>query len=164
MFFDTPVPASDLRLFGQRVIELAGVPPGHLEFFPKQDMPSYDEAHGRFKASSIVRLPLGIHQKPEAAGARGWFDGFEKNIGKQSGFIAAQPFNPAAALLKFAPELRQLAAAKAALEILTRCPVTGEHFGSDKSAGMLLSSTATIATTYSAICSPMPLLLLAALG
>jgi hypothetical protein len=115
MFFDAPVPASDLRLFGHRIIELAGIPPGHLEFFPKQDMPSYDEGQGRFKASSIVRLPLGIHQKPEAAGARGWFDGVERNITKQCEFIAAQPLNPATVILKFAPELRQLAAAKAAL-------------------------------------------------
>ena len=116
LFFDGPVLASDLRLIGHRFIELAGVARNSIEFFPKQDMPTYDVEKQRFRVSSIVRLPLGIHRKPSADGMRGWFAGVEQDIEQQTEWITRQPLNPAAPVQKMVQELRQLALTSKAIK------------------------------------------------
>jgi hypothetical protein len=49
---------------------------------------------------SQVRGPLGINLKPEANGARGWFDGAEHDLKSQLEWLAAQPLNSALAAIK----------------------------------------------------------------
>lgn len=106
-FFDNALPAADLRLFGHRLIESAGVNAADIEFFPKQEGPGA-------KARSLVRLPLGIHRKPEAEGLRGWFRDAPQSLAEQIEYIDQQPFNPTAPILEAAPDLRRLAEAKRA--------------------------------------------------
>lgn len=112
LFFASPIPAADLRVVGRRLIECAGIAKGSLEFFPKQDKPEYDHEKNRFKTCSIVRLPLGIHRKPDALGARGWFDGVEQSLEKQTQWIAGQPVNAIGPIQNLAAQLRQLEAAR----------------------------------------------------
>lgn len=59
MFFDGPRPASSARSLLQQILSLAGPPPSTLsvEAFPKQ------EALGPRGLSSLVKLPLGLHQR-----------------------------------------------------------------------------------------------------
>lgn len=111
MFFQSPALASDLRLFGHRIIVLAGVPRASIEFFPKSDKAEYDEEKQRVKVCSVVRLPLGVHRKPDAGGIRGWFTGVDQDIAKQIAWIESQPQNPVVPIIQAAPRLRQLAAA-----------------------------------------------------
>lgn len=105
VFFDQPVPADLLRAFSKHMMKAANVPPGSLEFFPKQDKPTFDADRNRYKAGSIVRLPLGIHRKPEANGDRGWFSGIEKCLVLQTLWIDWQPVNSASSLLAMAPQI-----------------------------------------------------------
>ncbi len=105
LFFSQPILASDLRLIGRRFIEAAGIAPNSIEFFPKQDMPSYDSEKQRFKASSIVRLPLGIHRKP-GVDDRGWFRDAPRDLDSQLKYICDQPYNPIAPVQLLAEELK----------------------------------------------------------
>lgn len=130
IFFDEPVPAADLRLFANRVQELAGVRASEFDaFFPKQDKPNWDAQHARFTASSLVRLPLGVHRKPEAMGERGWFDDVEPVVSSQVLWLMCLILNPIAPLLEAAPTLRKLAMAKAGTthSLYPRAPVSPEE-------------------------------------
>jgi Primase C terminal 2 (PriCT-2) len=116
LFFQEQVPAEALRLFANRVATLAGVKAGtklgEVEIFPKQDGATWDADSNRYRASSIVRLPLGINRKPEASGARGWFSGVEQNLLSQIFWLGCQASNPATPILDAAPGLRQIAQTK----------------------------------------------------
>jgi hypothetical protein len=87
VLFDAPVQAAQLIVLGQSAMKLAGTT--GLECFPKT-------ATGL----SQVRGPLGINLKPEAKGARGWFDGVEQNITSQLEWLAVQPLNRAEDAIK----------------------------------------------------------------
>jgi hypothetical protein len=115
VFFQEPVPAADLRLFAFRVIEVVSVKPNDVEIFPKIDHPTWDADKLRWKASSVVRLPLGVNRKPDALGDRGWFDGTDRCEVGQALWLMGQPLNPTAPILEVAPELRRLATAKQAV-------------------------------------------------
>ncbi|CAN5139751.1 hypothetical protein BH10CYA1_BH10CYA1_58480 [soil metagenome] len=82
LLFNKPVPAIELVVLGIAMMKLAGI--NRMECFPKT-------ATG----FSQVRGPLGINLKPEANGARGWFDGVEQHITSQLEWLAAQPLNRA---------------------------------------------------------------------
>lgn len=112
VFFDRPVPASDLRLFGRRFMDAAGIKcSSRIEFFPKQDKPNFDPVRQRYRACSIVRLPLGIHRK-NGAGDRGWFSGVTQCEVMQALWIAFQPFNSAAALTRSVLQIQPLVDAR----------------------------------------------------
>jgi hypothetical protein len=113
MFFERPLLSADLRLFGHRIIDQVGAK--GIEFFPKSDRAGYDAEKCRFKASSLVRLPLGIHRKPGADNTRGWFSGAAQDILRQAAWIEAQPLNPVDPIMAITPDLRRLAEAKTAL-------------------------------------------------
>lgn len=115
LFFESPITASELRLFGRRVMEVAGVPKGKLEFFPKQDKPKFDTERGRYTACSIVRLPLGVHRKPDAGGARGWFAGVKQDVAAQVEWLSVQPLNPVGPIQSLVEKLRLLESARMAL-------------------------------------------------
>lgn len=110
VFFEKPVCARDLRLFAQRIMQLAGVPGHSIEFFPKQDKAEYDTEKRRFRVCSVVRLPFGVHRKPDADGFRGWFAGVPQDTATQIAWLERQPMNPTDPIEKAAPALRQLAA------------------------------------------------------
>lgn len=86
IFFAAPVSAFYLCAFDRAVqsyLTLDGV-----EFFPKQSQKQRDKL-----LLSNIRLPLGVHHKPGANGARGWFVDAELNITAQLEYINAQPFD-----------------------------------------------------------------------
>jgi len=89
LFFDQPVKASQLITLGDAMMKEAGV--ANLERFPKS-------ASG----FSQVRGPLGINLKPDAGGARGWFDGVEQDVREQLLWLEAQPLNTAKSAIKCA--------------------------------------------------------------
>jgi hypothetical protein len=105
LFLKEPIPAADLRLFANRVATLANAA-GKVEIFPKQDHSTWDAGNARFKASSLVRLPLGINRKPDAHGARGWFAGAEQGILSQVFWLESLELNPVKPILDAAPGLR----------------------------------------------------------
>ncbi len=82
LFFDRPIPAKTLMRLGDLMIKLAGV--RKMERFPKTER------------LSQVRGPLGIHLKPDANRARGWFEGPEQDVKAQLEWLALQPVNKAA--------------------------------------------------------------------
>ena len=82
ILFDRPVRADQLITLADAMMNHAGI--SGLERFPKSAT-----------TLSQVRGPLGINLKPEANGARGWFDGVEQNITAQLLWLAAQPLNRA---------------------------------------------------------------------
>ena len=90
MLFDQPVPARVLITLGDAMIKLAGVRP-----------PTKQYPHGieRFPKSasglSQVRGPFGVNLKPEAKGARGWFEGVPHDIETQIEWLSEQPLNRA---------------------------------------------------------------------
>lgn len=98
LFFDKPVIAADLRLFGQEILAISGANP-ELEFFPKQDKPT--------TLGNPIRLPLGIHRKEGANNQRGWFEGVEQDVNAQLAWFAQQPLNNPAAIKEIANQVRQ---------------------------------------------------------
>lgn len=98
LFFDKPVSAADLILFGQEIIAQSGVSQD-LEFFPKQEMPT--------TLGNPIRLPLGIHRKVDANNQRIWFEGPERDIDSQLAWFASQPLNDSKALAVIADQIRQ---------------------------------------------------------
>ncbi|MBY0547057.1 MAG: hypothetical protein K2W95_07170 [Candidatus Obscuribacterales bacterium] len=82
LMLDVPAPAADLLLFNRLVCSYAEIDRNALEFFPKS-----------VNKLSQLRLPLGVHRKPEANHQRGWFDGAPKSIAEQLIWFAAQPKN-----------------------------------------------------------------------
>lgn len=113
LFFERPIPAADVRLFARRVASLAGSA-AKIEIFPKQDNPTWDPANNRYKASSAVRLPLGVNRKPDAGGERGWFADAERNLLSQIFLLECLKPNPTEPIIEAAPTLRQLALAQQA--------------------------------------------------
>jgi hypothetical protein len=89
LLFDQPVKASQLITLGDAMMKEAGV--ANLERFPKS-------ASG----FSQVRGPLGINLKPEANGARGWFDGAEQDLREQLLWLEGQPLNTAKSAIECA--------------------------------------------------------------
>ncbi len=94
LLFDACIPGEQLRIFGKTILKFAGVNDQDVELFPKQDRAT--------TLASGVRAPLGIHRKPGADNARGWFDGPAKDIKSQLEWLAVQPLNSAAAAMELA--------------------------------------------------------------
>lgn len=90
ILFDHPVPADQLIVLGDAMIRLARVRAASSTY-----------AHGieRFPKStngfSLVRAPFSINLKPEANGARGWFDGAKTDVEAQLEWLVVQPLNSA---------------------------------------------------------------------
>lgn len=82
VFFDQPVPATALLSFNQILLRSLQIDPRSVEFFPKSA-----------SSWSQVRLPLGVNRKPEAKGARGWFDGPPYEVIDQLRWIQEQPYD-----------------------------------------------------------------------
>lgn len=88
LLFDRPVKAVYVRRVAREFLAHAGVTVGGaLEVFPKQD----DVKEGSI--GNGLRMPLGINQKPAAKGARGWFEGVEKDIEVQLDYLLSAPLN-----------------------------------------------------------------------
>jgi hypothetical protein len=77
VFFDQPVMAEDLIVFNTELFAQLQIDPKEIEFFPK----SADRL-------SQLRAPLGIHRKPGADNARGWFEDAVKGLDCQMVFVA----------------------------------------------------------------------------
>jgi hypothetical protein len=82
LLFDTPLKADVLITLGNAMMTLSGTT--GIERFPKSS-----------RGYSQIRGPLGINLKPEAQGARGWFDDVEQDVLVQLEWLAAQPLNRA---------------------------------------------------------------------
>lgn len=82
LLLDEPVETMNLIVLGDAMMKFAKT--SKLERFPKS-------AEGL----SQVRAPLSINLKPEAQGARGWFDGPDQVLTSQLEWLAAQPRNRA---------------------------------------------------------------------
>ncbi len=96
ILLDRRLPAADLLRFAQEIEAHAGVPEGDIEFFPKS-------ANGM----SQLRAPLGIHRKPGANNARGWFEGPARDVETQLRWLAEQPLNSAQVICGIVEGLRQ---------------------------------------------------------
>jgi hypothetical protein len=90
ILFDKPVQADLLIILGDTMLALAGVKPISKKY-PK-GIERFPKSANRY---SQVRAPLGINLKPEANGARSWFDGVEHNLQSQLEWLALQPLNRA---------------------------------------------------------------------
>jgi len=121
LFIDEPVPAASLRLIMRRFAEAAGVTLNTIEIFPKSDMPTYDDEHERYRASSLVKLPLGVNRKPDANTVRGLFRDAPPYQEEQLNYIQQAPFNNARAVIKMAQEIEPYQKAKT---ITTRSAVS----------------------------------------
>lgn len=91
MLISSPVPTDRLIRFAEGSIKRSGA--RDLEIFPKT-------ANGY----SQVRGPLGINLKPEANRARGWFDEPPRDVVEQLEWLACQPVNQAANVIKVSEE------------------------------------------------------------
>ncbi len=83
VLFDAPVSVEQLIILAESFMRLAGV--SGIERFPKSAI-----------GLSQVRGPLGFNLKPDANGARSWFDGVERDVAVQLEWLARQPLNKAA--------------------------------------------------------------------
>lgn len=97
LFFDAPVPTSQLIRVDKELRAQVGKAAAAIEFFPKSSV-----------RLSQVRMPLGINRKPEANGARGWFDLAPHSIPEQLKWFSAQPLNEAAKWQRIAQALDQI--------------------------------------------------------
>ncbi len=101
LFFDQTLPATDLRRFNDEVMAHAGLPPDALEFFPKQS--SVD------KVGSCLRVPLGIHRKPDAGDRRSLFENCNAiDVDSQLLWFTQQQLNSAKHVMRLASYLRHL--------------------------------------------------------
>jgi hypothetical protein len=101
VLFDRPILGSQLRTLGSAMMRCAGVTIEELN--PKQAfLKSPDEI------GNVVKTPLGLHRKPGAEMARGWFEGPKKNIIAQLEWFAMQPLNSAAKAIELAHRHRPL--------------------------------------------------------
>lgn len=88
MFFDEPIEAEQLLRLNREVLAHAGVMlksrayPSGVEFFPASS-----------SRLSQVRGPLGVHRKPGANNARGWFVQPEQNLKAQLEWLTSAPSN-----------------------------------------------------------------------
>jgi hypothetical protein len=87
LLLDRPIETEKAVSLGDAMMRLAGVV--GVERFPKT-------ATGL----STVRGPLGVHRKPGAGNARGWFDGPAHDVIEQLLWLSKQPLNSASAALK----------------------------------------------------------------
>jgi len=101
VLFDGPVPATQLIILGDAMIKLAGVNPKS-----KQHPKGIERFPRTATGYSQVRGPLGINLKPEANGARGWFDGAEHDLKSQLEWLASQALNSAQDAIKEAEKQR----------------------------------------------------------
>lgn len=95
IFFAAPVSAFDLCAFDRAVQSYLGLQ--DVEFFPKQSPKHRDKM-----LLSNIRLPLGVHHKPGANGARGWFVDAEPEIMAQLEYINAQSFDDGQSVIEIA--------------------------------------------------------------
>jgi hypothetical protein len=124
LLFDKPVPANQLIILGDTMMTLAGVKltskenPKGIERFPKT-------ATGY----SQVRGPLGVNLKPDASGARGWFDGVEHNLRSQLEWLAGQPLNRAEDAIREAEKHRAQAKPMAVKRRIASKRINGKSGG-----------------------------------
>lgn len=88
VFFDEKVSAEGLQILDRWIRQQAGIPAmkdGGAEFFPK---PTKEEIW-----MSQLRGPLGVHLKPEANRAVGWFEGPPQDLREQLLWLKEQPLN-----------------------------------------------------------------------
>lgn len=78
LFFDTPISAANLLLFNS-LVKNATKYSDCVEFFPKS-----------VNKLSQMRLPLGVHRKPEARRIIGWFEEAPKEISTQLKWLSIQ--------------------------------------------------------------------------
>ncbi len=97
LLFDKPVPAIYLRKLAQLFLRKAGIAESQFELFPAQDT--------IIDVGNLVRVPLGIHRKPGADNAIGWFESVPHNINVQLEWLCSQPINSADALFKLVSEI-----------------------------------------------------------
>jgi len=83
LLLDKPMPAMLLITLGDVFKKVADVD-SEIEIFPKFA-----------NKYSQLRAPLGVNRKPEAKGARGWFEGVEPNPLAQLKWLSKQPLNRA---------------------------------------------------------------------
>lgn len=98
LLLDQPVPAEDLILVANDISKQSALQ--NVEFFPKQTKES--------KLSNPVRGPLGVHRKPKADNAIGWFKEPPRTIDDQLEWLAALSPNDSQIILRWASELRAL--------------------------------------------------------
>jgi hypothetical protein len=84
ILFDQAVSASLLLRFNRYVQEKVGARDAGIEFFPKHP-----------KTKSQLRGPLGLHRKPGANNARGWFYGVKEDCSLQLEWLMEQPLSSA---------------------------------------------------------------------
>lgn len=97
LIFDKPIEAARLIRVAEEIRRQLGWKKGQVEFFPK--------SAGKL---SQVRLPLGINRKPEAKGARGWFEDAPRTVPEQLAWFASQPLNDSARWNRIAEALERL--------------------------------------------------------
>lgn len=90
LFFTEPVSATELLIFDDWIRDQLQIDEPALEFFPKQSSPA--------KIGNGLRMPLSRNLKPDAKGARGWFDGVEHDVSSQVRFFLDQPLSDAGKL------------------------------------------------------------------
>lgn len=98
LFLDSKIQAADAIRFSEEVCLHSEVASEQIEFFPKQE----DAA----AMANPLRGPLGVHRKPGAGNARGWFEGPEKNITSQLQWLALQPLSSGVKIKQNASRLR----------------------------------------------------------
>ena len=120
VLFDKPVPVKQLIVLSNAMMKFAGVllkskqNPDGIERFPGSDT-----------GLTQVRAPFSINLKPDAQGARGWFDGVQQDLQIQLQWLARQPLNRAEDAIREAEKHRPKRAPSAASRRLKTRRSTG---------------------------------------
>lgn len=100
LVFALPVPGALIRRFAKEVISRCEIQsPDKLEVFPKQDLLKEDQV------GNGLRMPIGINQKIEAKGQRGWIEGVETKIEVQLDYLLSLSLNSSERLVNISKAL-----------------------------------------------------------
>lgn len=96
ILLERPVAATDMRLFADEVARHCAL--ADVEFFPKQSTQK--------RLSNPVRLPLGVHRKPEAGNVVGWFEPAANDLLSQLQWLSGCSRNDPSGIEAIADRLR----------------------------------------------------------